>query len=92
MSGSCKRETVADQEKLITTSIMAAKIEEEQLKVILYCLCSDGDARRRRAFINITMKRTPPTRLNISVTHNNYCRRSRSTRPYTCNIIAAAAL
>ncbi|KAF9473694.1 hypothetical protein BDN70DRAFT_816863 [Pholiota conissans] len=57
MSGSCKRETVEDQEKLIATSIMAVKNQQNQLKTVLYCLCSDGDSRRRRAFINLTMTR-----------------------------------
>ena len=57
MSGSCKRETVADQEKLIIASVDALKEQQEALRTRLYCICSDGDSRRRRALINITMKR-----------------------------------
>lgn len=57
MSGSCKCETVANQEKLIMASINALKLQQDSLKTKLYCVCSDGDSRRRRALINITMKR-----------------------------------
>jgi hypothetical protein len=57
MSGSCKRETVADQERLILSSMTAVKDQEKDIKTTLYCLCSDGDSRHRRALINITMKR-----------------------------------
>lgn len=56
MSGSCKREMVADQEKLICTSVDALKDQEEDINTKLYCLCSDGDSRRRRALINIALK------------------------------------
>jgi hypothetical protein len=56
MSGSCKQESVADQEKLIRTSLTAVKEQESDINTVLYCLCSDGDAHRRRALINITMK------------------------------------
>ncbi|KAF8153671.1 hypothetical protein BJ912DRAFT_476922, partial [Pholiota molesta] len=56
MSGSCKQESVADQEKLIRTSMTALKEQESEINALLYCLCSDGDARRRRALINIAMK------------------------------------
>lgn len=58
MSGSCKQESVADQEKLIRTSMTALKEQESEINALLYCLCSDGDARRRRALINIAMKGT----------------------------------
>ncbi|KAF8198428.1 hypothetical protein BJ912DRAFT_1074363 [Pholiota molesta] len=56
MSGSCKQETVHDQEKLIRSSVKAIKEEASQLNSSLYCLCTDGDARRRQALINICMK------------------------------------
>jgi hypothetical protein len=57
MSGSCKQETVQDQQKLITGSVAAVKEQESELNTVLYCLCTDGDSRRRRALINITLKR-----------------------------------
>lgn len=57
MSGSCKRESVEDQEKLINSSIAAVVARQEPLNVSLYCVCSDGDSRRRRALINIALKR-----------------------------------
>ncbi|KAF9536372.1 hypothetical protein CPC08DRAFT_771594 [Agrocybe pediades] len=59
ISGSCKQELVADQEKLLrtaaseVTTYMDATIPTRRL----YCLASDGDARRRRVLIAITMNR-----------------------------------
>ncbi|KAF4615995.1 hypothetical protein D9613_011212 [Agrocybe pediades] len=59
ISGSCKQELVADQEKLLKTA--ASEITTHLRNTIpsrrLYCLASDGDARRRRALIAITMHR-----------------------------------
>ncbi|KAF9473610.1 hypothetical protein BDN70DRAFT_937308 [Pholiota conissans] len=43
MSGSCKRESLEDQEKLISLSVAAVKDMENSLKTKLYCVCSDGD-------------------------------------------------
>lgn len=55
VSGSCKRETVNDQEKLLRIASNALQEHQAPRNCRLYCIASDGDSRRRRALIAITL-------------------------------------
>jgi len=57
ISGSCKKETVINQEKLLREASLTLAREQAPQNRRLYCLASDGDSRRRRAFITITLCR-----------------------------------
>jgi len=54
ISGSCKMELVEDQERLIRSASSAVH-EALRNGLRLYCIGSDGDGRRRRALILITL-------------------------------------
>ena len=56
ISGSCKMESVEDQERLIRSASSAVH-DTLQNGLRLYCIASDGDSRRRRALISITLPR-----------------------------------
>jgi hypothetical protein len=60
ISGTCKRETVAEQEGLLRGASSALKSKLAPLGLRLYCFSTDGDARRRRALISITLDRQLP--------------------------------
>jgi len=57
ISGSCKRETVENQERLIRDASEAFIKSQEKFNRRLYYIASDGDSRRRRALISIALRR-----------------------------------
>ncbi|KAF8874718.1 hypothetical protein CPB84DRAFT_1829332 [Gymnopilus junonius] len=57
--GSCKCETVQDQERLLRQASEALISSQQAQDCRLYCIASDGDSRRRRALIAITLTSTP---------------------------------
>jgi len=57
ISGSCKRETVADQQRLLASASHLLQESQRTSGRRLYCIASDGDSRRRRALINMTLDR-----------------------------------
>lgn len=60
ISGSCKRETVAAQQDLLETASRILAETQLHHRHRLYCIASDGDARRRNAMARITL--TAPLR------------------------------
>lgn len=64
ISGSCKREYVEDQQRLLQVGVDALRMGTKEVNSQLdsnlrvYAMGSDGDSRRRRALINITLKNT----------------------------------
>ncbi|KAF8875597.1 hypothetical protein CPB84DRAFT_1752637 [Gymnopilus junonius] len=59
ISGSCKCETVQDQERLLHQASEALISSQQAQDCRLYCITSDGDSRRCRALIAITLTSTP---------------------------------
>jgi hypothetical protein len=57
ISGTCKREEVIDQQKLLGSACSALVEKSTDIGGRLYCLASDGDSRRRKATIQLTMNR-----------------------------------
>lgn len=57
ISGTCKEETVEDQQALFEQVLKTFEDVTGKLRCRLYCLATDGDSRRRRAYAAITMKR-----------------------------------
>jgi len=55
ITGSCKRETVQDQERLLRLAIESLWKSQQNFNQCLYCVASDGDSHRRRALIQITL-------------------------------------
>lgn len=55
ISGSCKKETVTNQEIFLREASLTLASEQAPQKRRLYCLASDGDSRRRRALTTITL-------------------------------------
>jgi hypothetical protein len=55
ISGSCKRELVEDQEKLLRLASKTLITTQHANKRRLYCMASDGDSRRCHALCNITL-------------------------------------
>jgi len=55
MSGTCKREDVESQKKLLHITSTTLQESQKGLGRRLYCIASDGDARRRRALALLTL-------------------------------------
>lgn len=55
ISGTCKREDVESQRKLLQITSSALHKSQEGFGRRLYCIASDGDARRRRALALLTL-------------------------------------
>ncbi|KAG6905050.1 hypothetical protein DXG01_005403, partial [Tephrocybe rancida] len=55
ISGSCKQELTKDQESLLRAASDALMEPEIASKYRLYCIASDGDSRRRRALIALSL-------------------------------------
>lgn len=58
ISGSCKRETIKDQELLLRKASDALISSQRNHRRRLYCIASDGDPRHRRTLIEITLRST----------------------------------
>ena len=62
ISGTCKREDVLNQRRLLSMAIDGLREYTSHTAKRLYCIASDGDAKRRRAAILLTLKvPLPPT-------------------------------
>lgn len=62
ISGTCKREDVPNQRRLLSLAIDGLLEYTSDTAKRLYCIASDGDAKRRRAAILLTLKAPlPPT-------------------------------
>src|SRR5258705_256374 len=55
ISGSCKRETVANQERLLRAATTSLQKSQEVNKCQVYCVASDGDSRRHHMLISFTL-------------------------------------
>ncbi|KAF7970084.1 hypothetical protein HWV62_25070 [Athelia sp. TMB] len=55
ISGSCKRETVSAQQELLQTASQVLAETQSHQRRRLYCIASDGDARRRNAMARMTL-------------------------------------
>ena len=55
ISGSCKRETVADQERLLRAATISLQKSQEVNKCQIYCVASDRDSQRRCTLISFTL-------------------------------------
>ncbi|KZS91426.1 hypothetical protein SISNIDRAFT_402445, partial [Sistotremastrum niveocremeum HHB9708] len=55
LSGTCKRETVPNQTRLLRLTADTLKEELKSVNGRLYVIATDGDARRRRALIPLTL-------------------------------------
>jgi hypothetical protein len=60
ISGTCKREDIESQKKLLQVASSALQESQEGFSRRLYCIASDGDARRRRALAYLTLIRSVP--------------------------------
>jgi hypothetical protein len=60
ISGTCKREDVESQKKLLQITSSALCESQKGFGRRLYCIGSDGDARRRRALALLTLIRSVP--------------------------------
>lgn len=62
ISGTCKREDVPNQRRLLSLAIDGLVEHTKHTNKRLYCVASDGDAKRRRATILLTLiEPLPPT-------------------------------
>lgn len=64
-SGSCKRETAEAHTKLLQMVIDACREQQERIGAQLFCLASDGEARRGRSFVTLTHKHSLPSSSSI---------------------------
>ncbi|KAF8308702.1 hypothetical protein DL93DRAFT_2219257 [Clavulina sp. PMI_390] len=55
-SGSCKTENAEDHARLLQTVVDACRSQQQLIGAQLFCLASDGEARRGRALITLTHK------------------------------------
>jgi hypothetical protein len=58
VSGSCKTESFREHKRLISDSADALRAAQEPHNRRLYCICTDGEARRRRCLIDLALSRT----------------------------------
>ena len=60
VSGTCKREDIESQKKLLHITSSALQESQKGFGHRLYCIASDGDARRRRAMALLTLTQSVP--------------------------------
>ncbi|KAF7970371.1 hypothetical protein HWV62_24292 [Athelia sp. TMB] len=58
--GTCKRETVSEQSELLQSASQSLQSHPTLKNCRLYCIGTDGDARRRRALVPLTLVRPLP--------------------------------
>ncbi|KAF8154518.1 hypothetical protein B0H34DRAFT_809113 [Crassisporium funariophilum] len=58
ISGSCKLENYQEHKRLLSDSAKAVRHTQEPCNRRLYCICTDGEARRRRSLIDLCLNVT----------------------------------